>query len=152
MCVFVNGLNVETNEFLSWSRILFFFFYSLRLNFLLNFVAPSHSFPSYLSILFSISFCFLCFAFMFVYMVCVDSEFFIFFACFNFMQLLLATVPMLFMRSCLSIGRVCVHFSWHTFLSLSHAFAMHEWHSYGYIFIRLGRIDDEYCRSGLSCN
>lgn len=77
----MNGLNVETNEFLSWSRILFFFFYSLRLNFLLNFVAPSHSFPSYLSILFSISFCLFCFALLsclFIWFVLIQN--FLFFS------------------------------------------------------------------------
>lgn len=131
-------------------RAFFFPSFSLLLTPKLNFVAPSHSshHSPNLSILFSISFC----LFWFVVLACLFIWFVLIQKFLFFVQLLLATVPMLFMRSCLSMVRICecVCISLGTRSYLSHAFfAMHEWHSYGYIFIRLGRIDDEYCRSGL---
>lgn len=125
----------------------------LNFSFYLNQLAHSLWFT-----IFSLEFLFVQFALGFWYdLVSLSFQKFLFFTSFNFMQLLLTTtvqLPLLFMRSCLSMDRMCkfmVYLSWHTFLSLLHASNMHEWHSYGYNFIRLWwMVKDYFFGSSLS--
>lgn len=151
MCVcdcerFSNGLNIATNEFLTSSRILLFLPCSEYSIFSLHLTLPS--------IFLSISFCL--FVLLFVHIcdvVCVGFSLSLSVFIFHFLQfhaiILLTTMPLLFMRSCLSM--VCVRIflgTRHTFLSL--ACFYHAWMAFLRLYLHSSWVDKRWthCRSG----